>query len=111
RAGWEPLAEGAKPALEDRVTVEIVARETEGEKEKDAEPRSYRFILGEGQAIPAVEEAIMTLAPGEEGDFDIRFPDDFPDEERRGQAQKLHISLVDAHAKVLPELDDAFAGE
>lgn len=111
RAAWEPLPEGEKPAIDNRVTVEITARETDGETEKEAEPRSYRFILGEGQAIPAVEEAIMTLAPGEEGEFDVRFPDDFPDEERRGQAQKLQIKLVDADLKILPELDDAFAKE
>src|SRR5690606_23722143 len=83
----------------------------ENEAQEGAEPRTYRFVLGEGQAIPAVEESIMTLATGEEGDFEVRFPDDFPDEERRGQAQKLHIKVTEASSKVLPELDDAFAKE
>ena len=109
RAEWEPLPEGQKPASEDRVTVEIIALDGAEAEKQDGEPRTYRFVLGEGQAIPAVEEAITTLASGEEGDFDIRFPDDFPDEERRGQEQKLRIKVTEASAKRLPELDDEFA--
>lgn len=105
RANWEPLPEGQKPVLENRVTVEITAEEGE----EAAEPRTYRFILGEGQAIPAVEEAIMSLAANEEGDFTVTFPEDFPDEERRGQQQNLHIRLLEASSKVLPELNDDFA--
>src|SRR5690606_2393459 len=56
-------------------------------------------------------EAIMSLATGEEGDFDVRFPDDFPDETRRGQEQKLHIKVTEASAKVLPELNDELAAQ
>jgi trigger factor len=108
RANWEPLPEGQTPALENRVTVEIVALEGET-ADKDAEPRTYRFVLGEGQAIPSVEEAIMTLGTGEQGEFQVRFPDDFPDEERRGQDQKLQIKVTEASSKILPELDDEFA--
>ena len=109
RADWKPLPEGQKPALENRVTVEIIAHAEDENGKADEEPRTYRFVLGEGQAIPSVEEAIQTLATGEEGDFDVRFPDDFPDEERRGQEQKLHIKITEASFKVLPELDDEFA--
>ena len=110
RATWEPLEEGKKVDFENRVTVDITALGEE-EAAADPEPRTYRFVIGEGQAIPAVEEAIMTLAGGEEGDFDVRFPDDFPEEERRGQSQRLHIKVTEAARKLLPELDDAFARE
>jgi trigger factor len=109
RATWEPLPEGQKPAQEQRVTVEITALSEGDGAPADPEPRTYRFVIGEGQAIPAVEEAIMTLATGEEGDFDITFPEDFPDEERRGQHQKLHVKVTEASSKILPELDDEFA--
>src|SRR5690606_27375847 len=50
-----------------------------------------------------------TLSIGETGEFDVAFPEDFPDEERRGQSQKLRIELKEAAKKVLPELDDEFA--
>ena len=111
RATWEPLDEGQKPDFEQRVTVEITALEEGGAPPADAEPRTYRFVIGEGQAIPAVEEAIMTLAAGEEGDFSVSFPDDFPEEERRGQNQRLHIKVMDASRKILPELTPEFAKE
>jgi trigger factor len=111
RATWEPLDEGQKPDFEQRVTVEITALEEGGAPPADAEPRTYRFVIGEGQAIPAVEEAIMTLAAGEEGDFSVSFPDDFPEEERRGQNQRLHIKVMDASRKILPELTAEFAKE
>lgn len=107
RAHWEPLDEGTRPSYGDQVLVEIVA--LGDTPDTDEEPHSYRIVIGEGQAIPDVEAAIITLAAGETGEFSVAFPDDFPDEERRGQSQKLRIALKEALKKVLPELDDAFA--
>jgi trigger factor len=109
RAEWEPLEDGARPDYGDRATVDITALETSEGAGDGAEPRTYRVVLGEGQAIPGVEAAIVTLAPGEEAEFDVKFPDDFPEEARRGEAQRLRIRMTEAHRKVLPELDDELA--
>ncbi|HEV2130816.1 MAG TPA: trigger factor, partial [Longimicrobiaceae bacterium] len=106
RAVWHPVEEEVHPDYGDEVTVEITAQTAEGEPE---EPRTYRFALGEGQAIPMVEEAILTLRPGEEGDFTVRFPEDFPDEARRDEEQHLHIRLSEIRRKTLPEIDDELA--
>ena len=105
RGHWHDLEGEDKPDFGDRVTVEMTDRDA-AEEEK---ARPYRFVLGEGQAIPDVESAIMTLSPGQEGDFDAKFPDDFPDEAQRGTEQHLHIRLARAERKHLPELDDEFA--
>jgi trigger factor len=107
RGHWHDLEEGAHPEFADRATVEITDRDAE----EPENARPYRFVLGEGQAIPDVEAAIISLAPGGEGDFDVRFPDDFADEEQRGKEQHLHVRLTRAERKHLPELDDAFAQE
>ena len=107
RGEWEPLEEGARPDYGDQVLVEITAVGEDGESQE--EPRMYRIVLGEDQAIPDVEAAILTLAEGESGDFSVSFPEDFPDEERRGQQQKLKIDVKETRKKVLPELDDEFA--
>lgn len=107
RGEWEPLEAGARPDYGDQALVEIVALGEEGEDAE--EPRSYRIVLGEEQAIPDVEAAILTLAEGEAGEFTVSFPEDFPDEERRGQEQKLRISVQETRKKSLPALDDAFA--
>jgi trigger factor len=109
RAEWKAVEGDAVPDLGQRVTVEITVLESEGEESAATEPRRYRFELGAGQAIPMVEEAILTLKPGESGEFSVRFPDDFPDETRRGQQQKLRIELFDIEKKEVPEVDDEFA--
>lgn len=105
RAEWAPLEAGARPSYGDQVLVDITAI---GEGEDD-EAHSYRVVLGEGQAIPDVEAAIMTLAVGEKGEFSVSFPEDFPEEDRRGETQNLVIEMKEASKKILPEIDDEFA--
>ena len=104
-ATWASTETG-HPVPGDRVVVELTRLDTDGD---DAEPKEYEFVLGEGNAIPEVESAIATLEPGAEGDFSIAFPEDFPDEERRGESQQLRIRLLGRQAKELPDVDDAFA--
>lgn len=107
RATLHPV-EGGKPDYGDTVLVQITNLDESGEGE-EAEGSEYRFELGEGQAIPDIEAAIMTLAPGEEGEFTVTFPEDFHDEAQRGQQQRLRIRLNEARRKELPALDDDFA--
>lgn len=106
RATLHPLEEGGKPGYGDLVMVEITDLDAEGE---EAEPRQFRFELGEGQAIPDIEQAILTLSPDEEAEFPVTYPEDFADEALRGRQQRLRIRLAEARKKVLPELDDEFA--
>ena len=104
---WRPLEEGA-PEDGNLVSVHIV-RLAEEEEEGAAEGRDYDFVVGEGDAIPDIEAAIKTLEPGGEGEFDITFPDDFPDESRRGESERIRIKLTARRTLELPELDDDFA--
>lgn len=100
---WAPVEDG-RPADGDLVSVSVTRLDA-----TDEEPRSYDLILGGGDAIPDVEAAIGTLAVGEENDFEVAFPDDFPAEERRGQQEHLRIRLEQRKVRELPELDDDFA--
>ena len=89
--------------------VSVAIREREGGD--GAEEKPYRFELGAGYAIPDVEEAILTLAPGEEGTFTVSYPEDFGAEALAGTTRSLRIRLDDVRASELPELTDAFASE
>lgn len=110
RAVWHPLEADAKPDFNHQVTVEITPLDPDGAPKDGGEAvRPYRFVLGEGQAIPDVEEAIMTLAVGQQERFTVRFPEDFADEAQRGQEQFLQILLTGAQRRELPDLDDEFA--
>jgi len=106
RAPWTPVVD-EKPKPKDLVHVTIATRE--GTEIKDPQP--YQLVLGEGRAIPEVEEQIMTLLPGEMADAIVRFPDDFAEEAKRGQTRNVRITLHEVKRQQLAELDDAFARE
>jgi trigger factor len=106
RAPWTPIA-GEKPKPKDLVDVTIATRENGEEKD----PQPFQFVLGEGRAIPDVEERIMSLLPGESVEATVRFPDDFAEEAKRGQTRDVKISLREVKRQELPALDDAFARE
>ena len=101
--------EDRRPDYGDEVTVDLVPEGHVHEEGDEGHSHSYRFALGEGQAIPDIEAAIMTLSPGEEGDFEVTFPEDFPDEEQRGKTQRLHIRLEAVQERRFPDVDDEFA--
>lgn len=103
KATWTPL-EGAKPAPGNLVELTIANLD---EGETDARP--YALVLGEGQAIPELEERVMGLAHGETQDVEVKFPDDYPEEAKRGKARKLRLTLREVKRQDLPALDDAFA--
>ena len=106
RAPWTPVA-GEKPKPKDLVDVIIATRENGEAKD----PQPYQLVLGEGRAIPEVEEHIMGLLPGESVDATVRFPDNFPEEAKRGQTRDIRLTLREVKRQQLPELDDAFARE
>lgn len=106
KAPWVPLA-GEKPKPKDLVHITLAQRE--GDEVKDAQP--YQFVLGEGRAIPDVEERVMSLLPGETVDATVKFPPDFPEEAKRGQSREVRITLGEVKRQELPPLDDAFARE
>jgi trigger factor len=97
------------PDVGDEVQVRITPAAQPAEGEDAPEPEEFKFVLGEGQAIPAIEAAIQTLQPGEEGEFDIEFPEDYGDAEQAGTTQRLKIGVVELKTRTFPELDDAFA--
>lgn len=106
RATWAPISQ--QPAEQDMVTVMLATADDDGQI---PEGKEYRLVLGAGQAIPGIEELIMTLTPGETSERPVKWPDDFPDESQRSITKTVRITLADAKRKVLPDLDDAFARE
>jgi trigger factor len=106
KATWIPV-EGTKPAPGQMVRVEVAQLDESGAGA--AQP--YDLVLGQNQAIPELEERIMQLLPGEQADAEVRFPDDHPDESRRGQTRRVRITLHDVKRQELPPLDDALARE
>lgn len=105
RAPWKPLAEPPKPG--DFVQISLALEEPG----HTPAPKRYELVLGEGRALPEVEAAIMSLAPGQTGEAQVVLPEDFSDPAQRGQQRTARITLHEAKRQELPPLDDAFARE
>ncbi|MEX2528968.1 MAG: trigger factor [Gemmatimonadota bacterium] len=105
QGSWKPEETGV-PQDGDLASIEIARLDGSPE---EAEPRGYEVTVGRQEAIPDVEEAIRTLEVGATGEFTVTFPEDFPDEERRGESRQLRITLKERKSMLLPDLDDDFA--
>lgn len=106
KAPWVPVAEG-RPNNDDMVQVTI-ATLTDGEVD---ETRPYDLQLGANQAIPDIEDRILTMSAGETLDTMVKFPDDFGDEAKRGQQVSTRIELHEIKRQEIPDLTDDFARE
>ena len=104
RGTWQPVDDG-RPEDGDLVGVEI-QRIEDGEA---GEVQPYQLVLGQGDAIPDIEKAIKSLEVEGSGEFVVRFPDDFPNEERQGKEEQLLVRLNSRQGLEVPELDADFA--
>src|SRR5918997_3979447 len=106
KAAWIPV-EGVKPSPGQMVRVEVATIENG----VAAAAQPHDLVLGDNQAIPELEERIMSLLPGETTETEVKFPDDHPDESRRGQTRRVRIALHEVKRQEVPPLDDALARE
>jgi trigger factor len=105
KAPWVP-AEG-RPRPGDLVEVEVLNLDAGAEQSRDP----VRFVLGQGRAVPELEARIMELETGGTWEGAVRFPDDHPDEARRGLSRRLSVTLRELKRQELPELNEEFARE
>jgi len=105
KAPWVPASERAKPG--DLVEATIV--NLDDPPTETAEP--VRFVLGQGKALPDLEARLMALDAGGVWEGGIRFPDNHPDEARRGQTRRVRVTLHEVKRQALPDLTDDFARE
>lgn len=107
KATWRPL-EGVQPKPGQLVTLTVITVE-EGKEPAPGQP--YSLVLGQGQAIPDLEELVMGLLPEGTTEGDVRLPEDHPDPARRGEVRRVRVTLHEVKEQVLPAVDDAFAAE
>ena len=106
KATWLPV-EGTRPSPGHMVRVEV----TPVENGVPGTAQTHELVLGRNETIPELEERIMALLPGENAEAEVRFPDDHPDESRRGQTRRVGLALHEVKRQELPPLDDALARE
>lgn len=65
--------------------------------------------VGAGRLLPEFERELPGMRVGERKAFEVRFPEDDPDEGRRGKVARFEVTVREIKRKELPELDDEFA--
>lgn len=67
-------------------------------------------VLGEGPLMEELDRQLVGAEEGEEYDLEATLPDDHRDEDLAGKPARFHVKVKSIQEKVLPELDDEFAG-
>jgi trigger factor len=67
------------------------------------------LIIGEDRLIPGFEEHLVGLEVGATTEFDITFPEDYPEASLAGGVAHFVVELRELREKVLPPLEDEFA--
>ncbi len=68
-----------------------------------------RQLIQMGSNVPGFDEQVMGMNPGDERSFELRFPDDFEEEEKRGKNATYTVKLSSISGRKVPELNDDFA--
>ncbi|MEX1183673.1 MAG: trigger factor [Gemmatimonadota bacterium] len=106
-AVWK-TRQDATPVAGDMATVEITPLD-DATSAEPSKPRSYEIVMGEDQALPAIEDAIRTLKPGADAEFAVELPENSEDPASPTVSHRMHIRMVELKAPEYPELDDEFA--
>ena len=69
----------------------------------------FELPLGETQALPDFEAIIKGLLPGQSGEGEVRFPDDFINQNLAGQTVTMQVHLNVIKERILPEVDEELA--
>lgn len=105
----------AVPAGEDRplrdgdVAIVDFQGSRDGEVLKGMDIDDFEIRMGREQLIPGFEEQIVGMKMGQEREFDLPFPDNYPQENLAGQTVHFNVSLKEVKEMRIPDLDDEFA--
>ncbi|HEX4599032.1 MAG TPA: trigger factor [Burkholderiaceae bacterium] len=97
-----PAADGDRVTVDFRGTVD--AQEFEGGVAKD-----FAFNLGEGRMLPEFERAVRGLRAGEQTQFPLTFPSDYPAPKIAGRDAQFEVKVLRVEAVELPAVDAQFA--
>ena len=110
KAAQSRLIEEDRPAKEgDYVFVDYSGTFEDGETIDDLNRQNVRFLLGEEQFSLEFEENLLGKKTGEEVEFSVSYPEDFPLSEAAGKTVRFTVKVNELRDRILPELNDDFA--
>ena len=69
---------------------------------------NYPLEIGSNTFIPGFEEQLIGLKAGDEKDIKVTFPEDYAQEDLKGQEAVFKIKVHEVKTKELPEMDEEF---
>ncbi len=87
----------------------IVENQIKVEGAEEDETPVRRQLVQLGNNIPGYDEAIMGMMPDEERTFELTYPEDFEEEDKKGKKATFTVTLKSISAKRLPDVTDEFA--
>ncbi len=83
----------------------------DGEAFEGGKGTDYPLTIGSGAFIPGFEEQLVGYTIGQEGDVNVKFPEDYQAEHLAGKDATFKCKVNSIRAKELPELNDEFASD
>ncbi|WP_035797420.1 trigger factor [Butyrivibrio sp. MB2005] len=71
----------------------------------------YPLTIGSGSFIPGFEEQLVGFEIGQEGDVNVKFPEDYHSEDLAGKDATFKCTVKSIKVRELPELNDEFASD
>jgi trigger factor len=75
------------------------------------EQEETTVTIGNEETLPEFNEHLRGKSPGDEVDFEVRYPDDFSNRTLAGKSFSFHAEVKGLREKELPELNDDFAAD
>lgn len=105
RQTWEGVERAA--AADDLVTIDYTGR-VDGEEFEGGTAENRSVLIGSQRMIPGFEEAIKDHKPGDEFTCELKFPDEYHQQDLAGKDVAFDIKLNRVNEARLPEVDEEF---
>jgi trigger factor len=96
-------------AVRDIVAIDYWRIGEDGNEIADSKVTGFPFELGKQNVLKEFDEGLVGARKGDSKQISVTYPDDFEQEEIRGQTVLFGVEVNDVRNKVLPELTDDFA--
>jgi trigger factor len=106
-AKFEKLDREAQP--KDIVVMDYCRLGNDGKPIRGSQVNNYPAEIGGGNLVKEFDEELVGVKKGDRKVIDVRYPEDFNQEELRGKSVKFEIEVKDVGHRVLPEIDEEFA--
>lgn len=104
----EIVKEERHPQAGDIAVIDFAAFQG-GQPLEDFKQEQFELPVGENQTLAEFEDIVKGLLPGQSGEGEITFPDDFLNKDLAGQKVNMQVHLNVIKERVLPEVDAELA--